>query len=174
MVMVSIQCFCFHSRGEATERSIAENWSGGGEFVLAPWEESVTQRGDIAMLARGEAAPGKKKKGDDTSWTDANFTGPKKKKINVVDSITANDQWRFKVIMSFFWKYMQVRSSFVHLIRENILLNIYHISEINYFKDLLLCKMILQMILDGCWRDMIWLNTDVDTLHTKRINLNDL
>jgi hypothetical protein len=44
------------------------------------------------MLARGEAAPGKKKKGDDTSWTDANFTGPKKKKINVVDSITANDQ----------------------------------------------------------------------------------
>jgi hypothetical protein len=45
---------------------------------------------------------------------------------------------------------MQVRSSFVHLIRENIILNIYHISEINYFKDLLLCKMILQMILDGC------------------------
>jgi hypothetical protein len=68
------------------------------------------------MLARGEAAPGKEKKGDGTSWTDANFTGQKKKKINAADSITANDRWRFKVIMSFFWKYMHARSNFVHLI----------------------------------------------------------
>jgi hypothetical protein len=44
------------------------------------------------MLARGEAAPGKEKKGDGTSWTDANFTGQKKKKINAADSITANDR----------------------------------------------------------------------------------
>jgi hypothetical protein len=29
------------------------------------------------------------------------------------------------------------------------------------------------MILDGCWRDITWLNTDVDILYVKRINLND-
>jgi hypothetical protein len=29
------------------------------------------------------------------------------------------------------------------------------------------------MMLDGCWRDMIWLNIDVDTLPTKKIDLND-
>jgi hypothetical protein len=30
-----------------------------------------------------------------------------------------------------------------------------------------------QMILDGCWRGMIWLDAYVDTLHVKRIDLND-
>jgi hypothetical protein len=29
------------------------------------------------------------------------------------------------------------------------------------------------MMLDGCWRDMSWLDADVDTLHAKRIGLND-
>jgi hypothetical protein len=33
--------------------------------------------------------------------------------------------------------------------------------------------MIWQMMLDECWRDMIWLDTDMETLHDKRINLND-
>jgi hypothetical protein len=46
-------------------------------------------------------------------------------------------------------------------------------SEINHFKIWLLCKMRWQIILDGCWRDMAWLDADVDTLQTKRIDLND-
>jgi hypothetical protein len=29
------------------------------------------------------------------------------------------------------------------------------------------------MMLDGCWRDMTWFDTDVDTLHAKKIGLND-
>jgi hypothetical protein len=30
-----------------------------------------------------------------------------------------------------------------------------------------------QMMLDGCWRVMTWLDADVDILHVKRIGLND-
>jgi hypothetical protein len=45
-------------------------------------------------------------------------------------------------------------------------------SEINHFKVLLLCEMMWQMMLDGCWRGMTWLNADVYILHAKRINLN--
>jgi hypothetical protein len=29
------------------------------------------------------------------------------------------------------------------------------------------------MMLDGCWRDMIWLDTDVDILYIKKIDLNN-
>jgi uncharacterized protein YraI len=29
------------------------------------------------------------------------------------------------------------------------------------------------MMLDGCWRDMTWLNIDVDTLYIKKNDLND-
>jgi hypothetical protein len=47
-------------------------------------------------------------------------------------------------------------------------------SEINYFKILLLCEMMWQMILDEYWYDMIGLDTDVDTLYDKKIDLNDL
>jgi hypothetical protein len=46
-------------------------------------------------------------------------------------------------------------------------------SEIDHFKDLLLCKMMWQMMLNRCYHDMNWLNTDADILHAKRINLND-
>jgi hypothetical protein len=47
-------------------------------------------------------------------------------------------------------------------------------SEINHFKVLLLCKMIWQMMLDRYQCGMIWLNPDVDTLHVKRIDLNNI
>jgi hypothetical protein len=30
-----------------------------------------------------------------------------------------------------------------------------------------------QKILDGYWCDMTWLDTDIDILHVKRIDLND-
>jgi hypothetical protein len=33
--------------------------------------------------------------------------------------------------------------------------------------------MMWQVMLDGCWRDMSWLNTDVDILHAEIIDLND-
>jgi hypothetical protein len=39
----------------------------------------VTWRGSVATSVRGEAAPEMGKGGDDTSWDDANFTGPKNK-----------------------------------------------------------------------------------------------
>jgi hypothetical protein len=50
---------------------------------------------------------------------------------------------------------MQVRSSFCSSHRvehndKNEILNGYHMSEINHFKVLLLCKIMWQMMLDGC------------------------
>jgi hypothetical protein len=56
---------------------------------------------------------------------------------------------------------------------ENEILYGYHMSEINHFKVLLLCEMMWQMMLDGCWYDMTWLDANVDTLHIKRIGLNN-
>jgi hypothetical protein len=46
-------------------------------------------------------------------------------------------------------------------------------NEINHFKLLLLYKMMWQMMWDGCWHSMNWLDIDIDTLHVKKINLND-
>jgi hypothetical protein len=43
-------------------------------------------------------------------------------------------------------------------------------NKINHFKILLLCKMMWRMRLT--WHDLI--GVDVDTLHVKRIGLNDL
>jgi hypothetical protein len=47
-------------------------------------------------------------------------------------------------------------------------------SEIKHFKVLLLCEMIWQMMLDRYWHDMTWLDTDIDTFHVKKIELNNL
>jgi hypothetical protein len=52
---------------------------------------------------------------------------------------------------------------------ENRILNRYHISEINYFKVLLLCEMKWKMMLDGCLYGMTSLDTDIDTLHAKKM-----
>jgi hypothetical protein len=52
---------------------------------------------------------------------------------------------------------------------ENKILNGYHMSEINYFKVLLLCKMMRQIMLIEYWRDMIWLDTNIDILHVKKL-----
>jgi hypothetical protein len=46
---------------------------------LGPWEVSVTWRNSVATSAGVEATPERKKEGDDTSWDDANLTGPKSK-----------------------------------------------------------------------------------------------
>jgi hypothetical protein len=43
--------------------------------------------GGIATSAEGEAAPGREKRGDNVGWADTNLTGPKIKKIHVVDSV---------------------------------------------------------------------------------------
>jgi hypothetical protein len=40
----------------------------------------VTWRSSVTIVAKGEAAPGKGKRGDDISWADANLTGPKNRK----------------------------------------------------------------------------------------------
>jgi hypothetical protein len=45
-------------------------------------------------------------------------------------------------------------------------------SQINHFKILLFYEMIWQMMLDEWWFDMIWLDTDVNNLHVKIIDLN--
>jgi hypothetical protein len=45
--------------------------------MLAPWEESVTWCSSVVTSVGGDAAQGRGKGGDDTSWADANLTGPK-------------------------------------------------------------------------------------------------
>jgi hypothetical protein len=42
------------------------------------------------LSAGGEVTPKKGKRGDNASWADANFTGPKIKKIHGVDSVVTN------------------------------------------------------------------------------------
>jgi hypothetical protein len=34
--------------------------------------------------------------------------------------------------------------------------------------------MMWQIMLDGYWRDMTWLDADIDTLHIKGIDLNNI
>jgi hypothetical protein len=75
--VMQIQCFGFGSSGEVTEWSIAGRWSGDSELVLAPWVGSMTWCGGVATLARGEAALGREKGGDNASWADVNLTRPK-------------------------------------------------------------------------------------------------
>jgi hypothetical protein len=57
-VMVQIQCFDFGLTGETTERSVAGRWSGDSDFILAIWEESVTQCIRVATSVGGGATPG--------------------------------------------------------------------------------------------------------------------
>jgi hypothetical protein len=51
-------------------------------------------------LVGGEVTIRREKEGDNTSWTNTNLTGPKMKKIHVVDSVGTNGWWRFKAAMS--------------------------------------------------------------------------
>jgi hypothetical protein len=119
VAVVRIQCFSFGSRKEATGRSVAERWSEASELILSLWEGSVT-RGSVVISAGREATLGRKKGGDDTSWADVNPIGLKNEenprgrfsryKMNGENL----KQWWVNLI--FFWKYMQVRYSFVHRI----------------------------------------------------------
>jgi hypothetical protein len=70
------------------------------KLILAPWDGSVIRCGCVTTSARGEAAPERGKKGDDASWTDANLTRQKKKKIHAVHSTAINVRGRFKATMS--------------------------------------------------------------------------
>jgi hypothetical protein len=54
------------------------------------WEGSMTRHDGVATSDRGEAAPERKKEGDDTSWLGANLTEPKIKKIHTIDSTATN------------------------------------------------------------------------------------
>jgi hypothetical protein len=71
-------------------QSVAGRRSGGSELVLAQWEGSVIQRDGVMISARGEAAPGREKGGDDTSWADTNLLGQKMNKIHVINSADTN------------------------------------------------------------------------------------
>jgi hypothetical protein len=51
----------------------------------------MTRRGGVTTSVGGEATPGRGKREDDTSWTVANLTGSKMKKIHTVDSVATND-----------------------------------------------------------------------------------
>jgi hypothetical protein len=103
VAVVRIQCFGFRSRGEARGRSIAERWSKGSRLVLALWEGNVTWRSRVAASARGEAALGRGKGGDDVSWVDMNLTKPKKWIKLTFNSAGTNGWWRFKATMSWFF-----------------------------------------------------------------------
>jgi hypothetical protein len=75
--MVWIQCFSFSSRGEAIGWNIIGRWSKGNELILAPWEGSVTQCVGVVMSVGGETTPVRGNGGDDASWNNVIFTGPK-------------------------------------------------------------------------------------------------
>jgi hypothetical protein len=110
----------FRLREEATRWSIIGRWSGGNELILIQWEGSVTRCGGMATSAGGEVAPWREKGGDDVSWADANLTGLKKWRRSTrsiqllqMDGEDLKQRW---INLFIFLKYMQVRSSFVHLI----------------------------------------------------------
>jgi hypothetical protein len=71
---------------------LSEDLSRGSELVLAQWKGSVIRRSGVTPSARGEAAPRRKNRGDDASWTDVNLTGQKMKKINMFDSAGTNER----------------------------------------------------------------------------------
>jgi hypothetical protein len=50
----------------------------------------VTRCSGMMTSTRGEAAPGRGKGGDNAGWADVNLTGPKMKKIYVVDSVASS------------------------------------------------------------------------------------
>jgi hypothetical protein len=52
---------------EAMGWSVDGRWSEGNELILALWDGSVTWRGGVIMLATGEAASGRGKRGDNAS-----------------------------------------------------------------------------------------------------------
>jgi hypothetical protein len=60
----------------------------------------VIRRCGVATSVGVEVAPERGNGEDDISWADANLTGPKIKKIHVVDSSTTNRHERFKIMMS--------------------------------------------------------------------------
>jgi hypothetical protein len=70
--------------------------------VLVQWAKSVIRYGGVAMWIGGEPASGREKGGDNASWTDANLTESKMKKIHAVDLAASNVQWRLKTTMSYF------------------------------------------------------------------------
>jgi hypothetical protein len=58
---------------------------------MTSWEKIMAWHGGVATSVREEAAPGKEKGGDDTSWTDTNFIRLKNKKIHTIDSVVINE-----------------------------------------------------------------------------------
>jgi hypothetical protein len=50
----------------------------------------VTRRGGVLISVRGEAAPRRRKRGDDDNWDDVNLIGREIKKIHAVDSTDTN------------------------------------------------------------------------------------
>jgi hypothetical protein len=71
----------------------------------------------MTMSAREEAAPERGKRGGDASWADTKLTGPKNEENQHGRFICY--KWMVKIESSielFFFKYLQVRSNFVHLI----------------------------------------------------------
>jgi hypothetical protein len=67
------------------------------------------------MLAEGKATPRREETTPvSLTWT---LLGRKMKKTYTIDSTVTNGQWRFKVTVNYYFKkYIQVISSFIHLI----------------------------------------------------------
>jgi hypothetical protein len=92
----------------------------------------VTRRSGVTTSVEGEAAPERKKGGDDASWADVNLTEPKNKE-------NSHGRSSFKKIyLSEIYFYS---SHHVEHNGENRILNLYHPSEINHFKILLSYEM---------------------------------
>jgi hypothetical protein len=113
--VMQIQCYAFGSRGDATGWSIVERYS---RLVLTPWEGSVIWRSGVPTSARRNVTPERGKGGDTLVGLTWILLCQKIKKIYVVDSTAINRWSRFKArwVNLIFWKHMQMRSSFIHLI----------------------------------------------------------
>jgi hypothetical protein len=58
---------------------------------LAPWEVSVTRRGNVVTSIRGEMTPGRGKGADDTVGLTQILLDQKIKKIHAVDAADTNE-----------------------------------------------------------------------------------
>jgi hypothetical protein len=129
------------------------------------------------MSVGGEAAPGRGKGGDDVSWADANLIGPKNEKKSTrsiqllqMDGEDLKQWWINLIFLIYICKwdlFLFISSCRTHRWKLNFKWILYEWDK--SFKIVLLYKMTWQIMLDGCWYGMTWLNADVDTLHAKKM-----
>jgi hypothetical protein len=69
--------FHLERRGDGVKHALPEDEAETTSLFLVQWTGSMTRCSDVTASARREAALGKRKGGDDTSWADTNLIRPK-------------------------------------------------------------------------------------------------